>query len=415
MRLHAKSAGILAAITIASIGSNCTAAESPWSFSSSLSVKETHDDNVFLQDKSDLAGKSSMVSSFMPSLSLGFQKTPVFKATLSYAPEFSYYHSASSEDNIAHRGAFNFGGKSDNTTWEVNNAIIGIDGDDEGVTFLTAQGGDIPAIGGVPLRDRRDATIYRNSAKVTQTLGSWFVRPVITSYVHDFKTRQSSTKGYENYIDRSDINGGLDIGNEVLTKTWLVLGYRYGNQHQGERLGVASPYSSHYQRILVGVEGTPTDWLKLNMQAGPDIRSFDEAGIPATFDKDELLWYVDASATLTLGKRDAVTVLVTRYEQPAFASHSMYEDIVYSANWKHQVTDKLAATLGMKCYGGEWQTPVMRDDWIYTPSAGVAYTFNKHLVVDLAYSHDEAKSMVPETSGREFTRNLISLGAKYTF
>ncbi len=415
MTLRVKSVVGLAVFTFVSSISHYAAADSPWVLSSSLSVKETYDDNVLLQGKSDLADKSSMVSSFTPSLALEYKKAATLKATLSYAPEFSYYHSASSENNIAHRGAFNIGGKVGQTAWEVNNSIVGIDGDGQGVTFLTEQGGDIPAIGGVPLRDRRDATIFRNSAKITKTAGSWLIRPVITSYAHDFRTLQSSNKSYENYIDRSDVNGGLDVGAEVLSKTWMVLGYRYGQQHQGDRLGVASPYSSHYHRILAGVEGTPTDWLKLNVQAGPDLRSFDEASIPTAFEKAELLWYVDASATLALGKRDSVTLLITRYEQPAFASHSIYEDVVYSANWKHQVTDELNAALGMKCYQGEWQAPVMRDDWIYTPSAGLVYTFNKHFIADISYSHDEAKSGIPGKSGREFARNLIALGTKYTF
>lgn len=399
----------------ATVAAKPAAAKSPWNFSASLSVKETFDNNVFLQDKTALAHKSSMVSSFTPSLSLTYQETPAFKATISYAPEVVYYHSYSSEDHVAHRATLNLSGKSGDTAWELNNAVIGIDGSDRGPTFDIANGGDIPAVGGIPIRDRRAAIIYRNSVKVTQTLNKWFLRPVFTSYVHDFKTQQSSATGYENYIDRYEVNGGLDVGYEVRKKTWLVLGYRYGYQHQGERLGVLSPYSSNYHRILAGIEGTPTDWLKLNVLAGPDIRNFRSGNLPSTFDKNELLWYVDASATVTLGKRDTVTVLLTRYEQPAFSSHSVYEDIVYSVGWRHQCNDKLAATLGLKIYEGDWQSPVNRDDVIYTPSVGVSYAFNKHISADLSYSYDAVRSEVVNTTGREFTRHLVSLGAKYTF
>ena len=415
MRLYPRFVVVSAAVAAISVVSSYAAEESPWKFSASLSVKETFDDNVFLQDKSDLARKNSMVSSFTPTLTLGFQKTPAFKATLSYAPEVVYYHSYASEDYVAHRANLSLSGKSGDTAWELSSAIVGIDGNDRGVTFLTAQGGDIPAIGGVPLRDRRTAIIYRNGVKLTQTLGKWFVRPVFTSYVHDFKTQQSSVTGYENYIDRYDVNGGLDVGFEVRKKTWVTLGYRYGYQHQGDKLNVPSPYSSYYHRILAGVEGTPTSWLKLSVQAGPDLRDFTSGDLPASFQKSDLLWYVDASAALTLGKHDTVTLLLTRYEQPSYASQSVYEDVVYSIGWKHQFNDKLAATLGMKIYEGNWQRPALRDDWIYTPSAGVSYAFNKHFSVDLAYSYDAVRSEVPNTSGREFTRNLVSLGGKYSF
>jgi opacity protein-like surface antigen len=399
----------------ASLANAQTDAKSPWSFSASLSAKETFDDNVFLQDHSYLSHRTSMVSTFTPSFALGYQGSAAFKLAVSYTPEATFYHSYSSENNVAHRGVVNLSGKSGNTAWELNNVVTGIAGSDRGVTFDTAHGGDIPALGGIPIRDRRDAIVYRNSVKVTQTVGKWFLRPVFTSYVHDFKTAQSTVTGYENYVDRYEVNGGLDVGYEAYKKTHVVLGYRYGYQHQGELNGTSSPYSSNYHRILVGVEGSPTDWLKLNLSAGPDIRDFPSSTLPTTFDKRELLWYVDASATASVGKNDSVSVLLTRYEQPAFSSQSVYEDVVYSINWKHLFNEKISATAGFKAYQGDWQKPVIRDDWIFTPSLGLNYAVNKHLSADLSWSYDTVRSEVNNKTGREFTRNLLSLGAKYTF
>jgi hypothetical protein len=211
------------------------------------------------------------------------------------------------------------------------------------------------------------------------------------------------------------LNIGLDAGYEVQEKTWLVLGYRYGHQHQGSRLGVASAYGNYYHRFLAGVEGAPTDWLKLSVLVGPDLRDFPSDRLPLRFKRSDLLWYVDAAATLTCGKADTVTLLATRYEQPAFSSQSVYEDVVYSCNWRHQCTSNLAGTVGMKVYEGNWQRPANRDDWIFTPSVGVTYTFNKHFSADCAWSYDAVNSEVPHTLGREFTRHLVSLGAKYTF
>ena len=37
---------------------------------------------------------------------------------------------------------------------------------------------------------------------------------------------------YENYVDRQDVNGGLDVGYEAVKDTYLVAGYRYGRQDQ---------------------------------------------------------------------------------------------------------------------------------------------------------------------------------------
>ncbi len=394
------------------------AAKSPWTFSASLALKESFDNNVFIQDRGDQAKRESWITSLLPGVGVAYQESPAFKASVSYAPEVVFYHSESSEDHVAHRGAINFGGKIEETAWEMLNGIVWIDGSNLGPRFTG--GGDIPAIGGIPLRDHRDAAIYRNTLKVTQTLGKAFLRPVFTSYVHDFQTEHHQTTepgfaGYENYIDRYDIGGGLDGGYEVSAKTWLILGYRFGHQEQmRNQFQADSPYSNNYHRFLVGLEGTPTDWLKLNLLAGPDVRDFTTA-TPASFNRNELLYFIDASISLLPTKRDTVTLAARRYEQPAFSSHSVYEDIVYDLSFRHKFSDPFTAGAGFRIYGGDWQAPVNRDDWIFTPSAILIYAYDKHFSGELAYSYDWVESKVANTIGREFTRHLVSLGLKYTF
>ena len=194
---------------------------------------------------------------------------------------------------MTHRALFNFGGTLGNATWELVNTATYIDGSTTGPTF--ARPDDIPAIGGIPLRDRRAAFIFRNGFRLTEPVGKWFFRPVATAYIHDFKTEQlyqtpaqKTLFSYENYVDRQDVSGGLDVGYEVVKKTYLVAGFRYGRQDQYTLPGAGgttlhSPYDNGYQRILAGVEGSPVSWLKLAVLAGPDIRQFD-SGTPAGFD-----------------------------------------------------------------------------------------------------------------------------------
>lgn len=393
-------------------------AKSPWLVSASLAVKESYDNNVFIQNQGDQAGRKSWVTSLMPAVGVAYQKSPVFKASLSYSPEVVFYHSESSEDHVAHRGSINFGGKVKDTAWELLNGIVWIDGSDLGPRFTG--GGDIPAIGGIPLRDRRDAAIYRNSFKLTQTLGKAFLRPILSSYVHDFQTELHQTTepgfaGYENYIDRYDLGGGADVGYEISPKLWGVLGYRYGHQEQKRnQFNVLSPFSNNYHRFLAGLEGSPASWLKLNVLAGPDVRDF-SAATPAGFDRNELLYFMDASVSLMPTKRDTVTLAARRYEQPAFSSHSVYEDIVYDIAYRHKFSDRFTAGAGFRYYSGNWQAPVNREDWILTPSAMLTYTHNQHFSGELAYSYDWVENQVPNTSGRDFTRHLVSLGLKYTF
>jgi hypothetical protein len=394
-----------------------TPPKAPWNFTTNYALKETVDGNVFLQDIGNAAHQRSLVTSATLGIGLGYQRTPAFKATFTYTPEMVRYHSYDSENYVAHRAAFNFNGLSGNTAWEFTNALIRIDGSDQGPIFDLVSLCDIPALGGIPLRDRRDAMVLRNGFKLTQTMGRWFLRPVFTSYVHDFRTEQrvrsGAFAGYENYVDRYELNGGVDLGYGIGKKTWVVLGHRYGHQEQGRLLGVESPYSNSYNRVLLGLEGAPANWLRLSVQAGPDLRRFKKQ--PAGFDRDELLWFINTSLSWLPNKRDTLTATLTRYQQPAFSSQSVYEDIVYDLTWKRQCTKRLSTTAGFRIYGGDWQAPVNREDWIYTPSASLSYTLHKYVTAEVAYSHDSVESMVPNTRGREFTRHLFTFGARGSF
>jgi len=256
------------------------AANTNLTWKADLTLKGTYDDNVYLQDTAPgvpgamPARKGSWVTTITPHLALTDRVCSGFNASLSYAPDIVTYHNAPSEDYIAHRAGVTLGGKADRLVWEQANTFTYIDGNNLGPIFARPQ--DVPAVGGIPLRDRRDAFIYRGGLKLTYTLDRFFLRPVASAYVHDFKTLQQTLVAplvYENYIDRQDVNGGLDIGYDVGNKTFLILGYRYGQQDQYKLLGVDSPYDSSYHRILFGVEGSPVPWLKLAALGGPEIRT----------------------------------------------------------------------------------------------------------------------------------------------
>lgn len=398
-------------------------------------VKEAYDSNVYLQDVAPTnavpgavpAKKGSFVTTVSPRLFMNYAACPAFNATLSYTPDFTWYESAHSEDHLTHRFGAKAGGTVEGVVWSMQNSFIYIDGSKQGPIF--GRPGDCPAVGGIPLRERRAAFVYKSGFQVTETFGKWMIRPVASAYVHDFKTdlRTSPPGGlYENYIDRQDINGGLDVGYSAARSLYILLGYRYGRQDQfkgpfgpgGAIIG--SPYGNTYHRILIGAEGAPLDWLRLSVLAGPDIRQFDNK-IPG-FEGNELLYYVDAAVTLLPTRKDAITLSNKRYEQPAFSSFSMYEDITYDLTWKHRIDDHWAGSVGFRLYIGDWQRPVNRDDWIYTPSASVNYTYDRHLSADLTYSYDSAEN---ETStrapgaayanGRQFTRHIVALSVRYAF
>jgi len=435
--------GLLVLFAITLLAGPALAASTNLTWKAEASAKETYDSNVYLQDNAPnpnyvtaaqaaglrpvQANKGSFVTTLTPKVGLDYKPSAAFNLSAAYSPEIALYTSAEDEDYVTHRGTLNFNGAVDKTSWELLNAGTYIQGSTQGPTF--ARPDDIPAIGGIPLRDRRAAFIFRNGFRLTQTVGDWIFRPVASAYIHDFQTQQryqsdKSQFSYENYVDRQEISGGLDIGYKAFKDTYLVVGYRYGRQDQYTLPGtnnttLHSPYGNYYHRILLGVEGSPASWLKLAVLAGPDIRRFD-AGTPAGFNRNNMLVYWDASATVLPDKNDTLTLKSTRYEQPAFSSFSMYQDIKTDLAWRHKFNDQLSAQIGFTLYIGDWQQPVNRDDWIYTPNTAVTYTFNKHLSAEFAYSYDWVDSKVPAsaeplTESHEFTRHLVSLAVKYAF
>jgi hypothetical protein len=393
------------------------------SLKADLAVKEMFDSNVYLQDVTPSPAipnaaqpfQESMVTLVTPRLGLDWKPMPEFNLATSYAPEFAWYQAEPGENYIAHRGALTFSGKVGIVQWEQFNTVNYTDGSHEGLTF--GGPGGAPAIGGIAIRDRRDALVYRNGFRAYHPHGNWFFRPVAWSYIHDFRTDQRnpvSYPGYQNYLDRNDLSAGIDIGYKALRQAYVLVGYRYGFQNETPLPWNPTHYSGHYHRFVVGLEGKLTDWLKITGVIGPDYRKFND-DVDPNFDAEYTTIYYDISVALTPTKQDTVSLLFRQYEQPAFGAPSVYDDITWEIAWRHQFGGGLAVSTGFRAYGGDWRDPVAREDWIYTPSATIAYVYDRHLSGELSYSYDNAVSRVSDTSGREYTRHLAWLSLKYAF
>ena len=384
-----------------------------WKPSVSISVREAYDSNVYLQETTDQANHESLVTGITPSVGLTWKASDGFNLTASYAPEVSFYNAESSEDNVAHKGVANFSGKFDKVKYEFNNALTFVNGNDLSPTYTGVGGSAI--LGGVPLLERRDQCLVRQSLKINIPLGKWFVRPLLTTYIHDFQTEHSTTVvGYQNYVDRNDIGGGLDLGRSVTDKLAVFAGYRYGAQDQAASPVSAFQYDNTYHRPVVGVEGTVNSWLKLALQGGPDFRDF-ESTVPATFDNDKVRLYLDGTATLTLSKDDSVNFIAKRFVLPGYGGGSFFEATTYDVSWKHKFNDKCTAGLSGRAHNWEFAKPVVRDEWWYGVGVMAAYTLNPHWNIDAAYDLAVVESDVPATPGREATRHLVSVSARYSF
>lgn len=404
-----------------------TSAHADWqpatnlTFKAAVGTKVAYDSNVYLQDTDPAPGvpgavpanHGSWIFSVMPQIGVDYQACEAFKVTTGYSGEYTWFNSAASEDHMIHRFPLNASGKVGETDWKIGNAFTYIDGSNQGPVFGAP--GQVPAIGGIPMRDRRDALIYKGSLGVQQPLGKgWFIRPEATAYVHDFYAEQRPSPAggtYENYVDRQEITGGAHVGRDTGRNTALSLGYVYGRQDQFSLRGVDSPYDNSLHRVLVGLKGSPWKWVRLDLLAGPDFRDFDNR--IAGFDDQEVVAYVLSTVTFLPSPKDSVVLFNKRYEQPAFGGPSMYEDVTYKAAWVRRWRPELTSSLSFQAYLGDWKLPAKRVDWIYTPAASLTYVWNKKVTVELAYSYDWTDCEYSD--GRNFSRHIGSLMLGYRF
>lgn len=385
---------------------------SEWKFGMSVAIKETFDSNVYLQSETDLADQASFVTSLLPQLSAAWNPAPLFGATLTYSPEATWFHAEPSEDFVAHRATLVASGKQARTAWDSTTSLVFIDGDSEGLVWGPH---GAPAAGGPAVRDRRDAAVYRSSLRVTQSLGKWFVRPAASLYFHDFQTEHRATKGYLNFVDRSEITAGADIGRQIPGKLSASVGYRYGLQNQAKLLAFPEEYDSTFHRVLFGIEGTPASWVKLSFIVGPEFRRYGN-DVPASFgDRDELNLFVDVSATFTLTKVDTLTLSVKQFEQPGFGGRSTYEDLTYDLTYRHKFNQRWTAGLGGRAYNTDFLDPTTRNDWVLSANTFVNCAINSHLSAEASYVFEQGSSLVASTTGRDYERHLVSLGIKYVF
>jgi len=416
---------LLATIALFGLQFLLAAASSPapvlpaWKSTLTLSARETYDSNVFLQDHAPSASvvgaaqakRSSLVTSASLALSAEHRSAAGTTFTGSYTPEVVRYHSASTENHVAHRAQLGLAGSAGNFAWSLTDNLVWIVGDDDSPIY--GGPGGAPALGGVPVRDRRSSLLNRSGYKLEWTHGAWLLRTVGSAYWQDFRTRQSRQAGCANYVDRNEVFAGVEAGYEFRPKTRLLAGFRYGRQDQGDLHGAGSPYDSARRRFFTGLEGAPAGWLKLSLLAGLETRTFSQA-TPAGFDRHKGLLWIDASATATPGKLDTISATLRRAEQPASTSFSVYEDMTGEISWRHQCTERFSTTAALKVCLANWQLPVLRRDRIYTPSLVAQYSATKRCQLEGSWSYDSAMSAIPATEGREFTRHLCAVTVRYT-
>jgi hypothetical protein len=431
-----------------SADAQATAKPPAWLTSLPFSDKESYDDNVLVVSGLGLPTQSSWVNT--ATFKIGIDLAPVIAAgpavqsfSLTYTPERSWYAQASSEDNTTHKIADLFKGKISNFSYSLDNALLVVDGSKLAATYAATQ-----VSGGNQLdkyrnnythsvpRERRDQDQDRVTAQVRWDVGSVFIRPLANATWYNLNTYQFSTSkapylGYQDYIDRWDVNGGADLGYSVAKGISFFVGYRFGDQHQDQfSPGINSDqhYSSnHYQRVLFGFEGTLAPWLTVKYAGGPDYRDYNPSA-PIIHDRTTR-YYGEGQATAAISKTQNLSLT---YKQWIFVSSTglvPYDDISYALTYHWSATKALGVDLGAKYLEANYtlgndlagSAPSLRDDLDYQFSAGLSYVLAPRLTLTAGYTYDKGSNGLDglaanyAPSYRDFTHGVYSLGLKYGF
>ena len=428
----------------AAVASGPAAWQKPaWLADLSVGVKEGYDDNVFLSGVSSqylppvytvppgsvaaLENRWSWVTTISPKVGVNFvplleKQTLLQTLSLAYTPDFVIYHDQTSESYDAHRFSAAIKGKTDALSFGLDDTFTYIDGNRMAPTY---PGGYVTAFSTAADRERREQLQDRATVVAQYNWNQWFIRPTASLLYYDLMTEQLNVTGYQNYVDRYDVNGGPDFGYKINPQLAVTLGYRYGYQYQQQFS--FSPYSSSsdYQRVLLGVEGKPWKWLDIKIQGGPDFRDYqgDSAGhITPVNNLDMVTYYGEALVVATLTPKDTVTFKYKQWQWVSSTGKVPYFDSTYDLSYHRKLTDKLGWDLGGRLLTANYNSGNLpackRDDWQYTVSTALGYAFNTHISVSLAYALDlgrNAQDGIPNPQTRDFDRQLVSLAALFKF
>jgi opacity protein-like surface antigen len=442
------------------VSTNSAAWQKPaWITDLVMGVKESYDDNILQVSGDGMPTQGSWVTTASPKVGFNFapllgKQTTLQTLSLVYAPDFAIYHNAPSESYNAHKIANTIKGKTEDFSYSMDNAFLYNDGSSTAPTYAKDQlsaadelDKNRSAYATAAPRERREQIQDRNTIVLQYDADPFFIRPTASLLYYDLMTDWHNNKernyaGYQNYVDRSDVNGGLDFGYKVTQDLAVTVGYRYGHQYQQAMPdtidtltvhGQQAQSSADYQRLLLGVEGKPVKWLTMKLAGGPEFRDYNSAA-PVN-DDNPVNYYGEASLKATITTNQTVAFSYKHWQWVSSTGKLPYADNTYALTYHWNATQQLGLDLGAKYLFSDYNTGAanltgvtsatpgqsQRNDAVYSLSAGVSYAFTHNLSANLCYTYDLGRNQQDNlpASGyadyREFDHQLVSLGLQYKF
>ena len=399
----------------------------------SLTTKIGWDSNVYctesapLANQKDIAEKGSTVFSASPKLLLNGVKlfdlakgSAIQALSFGYTGEYNVYSSYSKEDNARHSLPFSLKLKNEAWSASIDNTFLYVNGSKGSPLYNTYS-----AYGTATARERRNQIQNRLAANVRyDCCPEAFLRIAGNSLTYDLLTNtyntalaaQASRKGYQNWIDRSDIGAGVDAGYRINKDLSFVTGWRVGQQFQDRFSWGAKHVTSTFNRVTFGLEGKIASWLQGNISAGPDFRRYSDAPNLNITGASHTWLYVDGNLTATATPDDKLVFTTKVWHWVSSTGSTSYQDSSYVLSWKHIVDKNLTLSAGVKFAASKYDliAPPLRNDQMWTLPVGVSYAFSKEVVLSADYQFGKTHNVVESvtTLGRDYQQHQFSVSLK---
>lgn len=374
-------------------------------------VRQGWDSNVYWMDCGPLAHRASPFTVLGLTAGLRIPLSPEARLVPSFGIEQTWFTEEPGETHARLTARLQTQGRSGDWSWDADLQQARVDGDRDSLVWT--QPGGAPADGGYEIRNRRDQATLDHRAQLTWKPGPLWGRAVYRGILHDFQTAERDIPGYQNYVDRSDWQGGLDAGWTAVPGLGLSLGGRAGLQEQSTVLDSPVEYSNTYHRLLAGIQAGPWKGWMLDAEIGPDFRHFGGT-LPAGEPRDRTEVAYRAALEWEPTSEDRWILRAQQFLFPSSSGRGMLRDGMWSVEWQHTWPGKVATITRFKVHENDF-FPHARRDRLYTPSLEVKWPLPDGWTTSCGYEYTWSESEVPAMPAREFTRHRIQASVAWTF
>jgi len=358
----------------------------------------------------DVTNRSSLVLSAQGQLACDFAKLfelgeAVKEFSLGYSGGGYWYVDAASEDYASHAVPFVL--KAGGEKWDLSVAqhFLFVDGSREAPVYDPAA---VNAFGLVFPRERRQQFQDRGQVRINYRAGDFFLRPAAQWRYTDMRTLMRPQTGYQNFVDRSDVNGGLDTGYFVDENFNLFAGYRYGYQYHQSIPWVGRNATNHYHRALFGAQIGDKEW-SLSVQAGPTFHEYTGKRL-AGQGKHLTRLYAEIAAQFKLDERQRVEFSYTQFDTLSSTSAAAYEYYALALRYAYAMSERWEFGASAAWVFTDYEAPTSRRDGMFTPEIFARWKLNEHVSLRLSYGCDIGYNDESSAYGRDFVRHVVSLG-----